>query len=343
MGPLQGLLPGFSSYRFFSLLERNETKAIRSVRKRRSLIPLQQVETGLSPLHVAANRGILELIKAVLERKDYQRYVDLQNNEKQWTPLHCAVRHGSVEAVSLLLSAKANIYLRSTDGCSALHIASGHGYLDIVKLLTSHGLSVDEADSGNLWTPLHYAAMKGYLDLTQWLISAGARPGALDKTQFTPMFLAILHGQNETFEFLYPFKDSFKTKAKLKAIHLAAQSPTPTILDFLSRKKFDIKELDTPETGAQPIHYAAFSGSLPCIQYLLEKGVDPNTVDGSGSTALHIAVINQDLDAVTLLCDSGANPALLNEKNLSPRDIAESLSNSQLLNTLRRARLPKSV
>jgi ankyrin repeat protein len=342
MGPLQGFLPGLSSYRFFTILDRNESKALRIVQKRRSLLALQQIETGFSPLHVAANRGQLELIKAVLARNDCKHYLDLQNNEKQWTPLHCAVRQGNVEAVSLLLQASPNIHLRNKDGCSALHIAAGHGLVDMVKLLVSKGLSVDEADSGNQWTSLHYTAMKGYLELTQWLVSEGAKPGAVDKSGFTPMFLAILHGQDGTFEYLFQFKDSFKTKTKLKPIHLAAQSPTSTILDFLHRKRYDIKELDNPETQAQPIHYAAYGRSLACLQYLLEKGIDPNTVDKSGSTALHLAVINQDLDSVDLLCDSGADPSIPNEKNLTPRDIAESLNNSHLLSTLRRARASRS-
>jgi len=342
LGPLQGFVPGLSSYRFFTILERNESKAIRLIRKRRNLLALQQLETGFSPLHVAANTGRLELLKAVLARSDHKHYLDLQNNEKQWTPLHCATRQGSLEAVSLLLQASPNIHLRNKDGCSALHIAAGHGLLDMVKMLVGRGLMVDEADSGNQWTALHYAAMKGYLNLAQWLVGAGAKPGALDKSEFTPMLLAILHGQYETFEYLFQFKDSFKAKIKLKPVHLAAQSPTSTILDFLHSKQHNLRELDNAETQAQPIHYAAYGRSLACLQYLLERGVDPNTVDKSGSTALHIAAINKDLKAVSLLCDMGADPTILNEKNLTPCDIAESLNHYQLLSSLRRFQSSKS-
>ena len=338
LGPLQGLLPGLSSYRFFTALENNPKKAIRILTRKRSLLPLQQMETGLSPLHLAASKGQVDMVKAVLARSDKQYYIDLQNNNRLWTPLHCAVRVGNLEATKLLLEAKANAHLRNMEGLSVVHIAAGHGLLDIVKLLVSHGMLVDEADSKNNWTPLHYAAMQGHVDLVQWLVYNGARPGSVDKSNFTPMMLAALHGRVSCFHYLFPFRDSHKSKSKLKLIHLAAQTPTSEILSFLHSKGYDILETDNKETEAQAIHYAAYGKSTENLKFLLEHGVDVNTTDKSGSTALHIAVINQDEQSVRLLCDSGADADIENEKSLTPFDIAESLKNTQLIALLRRAK-----
>lgn len=339
LGPLQGLIPGLRSYRFFTALESNPKKAVYMAARKRSLMPLQQIGTGFSPLHVAAGKGDMDLIKAILSRNDKEFYINLQNNSQLWTPLHCAVRAANLEATKLLLEAKPNAHLRSTEGLSVLHIAAAHGTLDIVKELVAHGMMIDEADSKNGWTPLHYAAMQGHLELTQWLVSDGSRPGNTDKSDFTPMMLAVLHGRFPCFQYLYQFRDSFKSKPKLKLIHLAAQNPTSEILSFLESKGYDIREIDDKETGAQAIHYAAYGRSFENLKYLLEHGVDANTADKSNSTALHIAVINQDENSARLLCDSGANPYFENEKNLTPLDIAESLKNSPMALMLRRTRM----
>ncbi len=47
------------------------------------------------------------------------------------------------------------------------------------------------------------------------------------------------------------------------------------------------------------------------VSFLLENGVDINTIDQrSGITALHTAVLENDLPAVRLLLENGADPSV---------------------------------
>ncbi len=53
--------------------------------------------------------------------------------------MHDAVQCGKKQIVELLISKKANINIKGTDGRAPLHKAIATGNIDIVNLLKSHG------------------------------------------------------------------------------------------------------------------------------------------------------------------------------------------------------------
>ena len=59
------------------------------------------------------------------------------------------------------------------NGWTPLIIASGHGHLDVVRLLLEHGANWDKGDNGG-YTSLHYAAFYGRLDIAKLLMVYGA-------------------------------------------------------------------------------------------------------------------------------------------------------------------------
>ena len=65
------------------------------------------------------------------------------------------------------------------------------------------------------------------------------------------------------------------------------------------------------------------------VRFLLQKGVDINAIDRrSGITALHTAVLENNLSAVELLLSNGANPAIEERKRgKTPLELALELKN----------------
>ena len=83
------------------------------------------------------------------------------------------------------------------------------------------------------------------------------------------------------------------------------------------------------------MHYAAAFKATATLKYLLSNGLLVDTVDSTGSTPLHTAAIQGELETVKILCEAGAKINLKNDSFMSPLDIAESLRNQKLVTALK--------
>lgn len=70
-----------------------------------------------------------------------------------------------------------------------------------------------------------------------------------------------------------------------------------------------------------PIHEAARDERCGCLQKLLTAGVNVNWVDDQGHSALHLACLKNQHDAVKCLLRHNADITLLTDEGLSPMDV----------------------
>ena len=100
--------------------------------------------------------------------------------EQGFRPLHVASAMGHLEVVVRLLAAGANLEASSSHpGCFGgqrpLHAAVGGDHLDVVDLLLSKGAEVDAPDETG-FTALHVATMHGSLAVVRRLLCSDADP-----------------------------------------------------------------------------------------------------------------------------------------------------------------------
>ncbi|OMJ65876.1 hypothetical protein SteCoe_37480 [Stentor coeruleus] len=334
--PFKGVLKSISSYRFFTGLAKNKTsKCSKILKNSKSLHGLEEVYTGLSPIHVIIRENKEDLLKVLLQRKDADKYINLQENKLKWAPIHFASSNGSVSILNHLLPYRPNLLIKTQEGLSPIHIASGKGYIDFVLKLLENGVHIDERDSNN-WTALHYAASQDFIELIEKLLQKGAKTAFTDKNGLTPLFAAILHGHINSVQLLYKYKDGHKGESPLRCIHWAAGLQDSSILEWLFNQGEDLKQVDNSGAKNTALHFATLGKSGQSIKFLLKKGFDINVTDSKGSSALHIATIEQDQDIIKILCENGAKVTLQNDEGLCPLDIAESLRNSRLEILLKR-------
>ncbi|KAI5391724.1 putative E3 ubiquitin-protein ligase XBAT31 [Lathyrus oleraceus] len=136
----------------------------------------------LSPLHLAAANGRIEVLSMLLEQNVK---VDVLNRHKQ-TPLMLAVMHGKTGCMEKLIQAGANILMfDSIRRRTCLHYAAYYGHVDCLKAILSAAHSTPVADSwgfarfvnirdGNGATPLHLAARHRRLECLHSLLDNGA-------------------------------------------------------------------------------------------------------------------------------------------------------------------------
>ena len=154
--------------------------------------------TGWTPLHAAASKGNLGIVKSQCHRASllllYPRGIvkillikeadpNLQDN-KYYTPLHLACISQSKEVVELLLTKNVDINENNEFNYTPLHVASVSGDTKIVELLISNCAEIT-AKTFYGSTPLHVAALSGKPKVVEMLLSNGAEVNARFRPSLT--------------------------------------------------------------------------------------------------------------------------------------------------------------
>jgi len=113
-------------------------------------------------------------------------------------PLYYAARLGFRDlATHLIAEHPEHVNARNDWQYTAMHVATGRGYTDIVSLLLEHGADVDSRDRDG-GTSLHWASFYGRLSAGQCLLDHGADINARDEEGLTPLFETARPGHNLT-------------------------------------------------------------------------------------------------------------------------------------------------
>ena len=122
----------------------------------------------------------------------------------------------------------------------------------------------------------------------------------------------------------------------------------PDVLKFFL-SKFQ-PDMGMATCGWTPLHFACATRDVSCLRLLLEhKDVQNNINLGFGSevgttTALHIAVRDDDWDMIQILINAGANLSVMDKDGRSAFDLAKSLGLSRLCGLLEESEIePQEV
>ena len=236
-----------------------------------------------------------------------------------------ACEKGDVERIRKVLKQGANPNAQFKDGRTPLHLCMN---IEAIPILVSYGANLNFADQlGN--TPLHLACKDVNLDRMNQLLNHGANPNALNDSKYTPLHLLIncctrCTNQDDVL-------DGIRLLVKFNAIidiqDDEGQSPLLAATERVCNCNDNVKaELATKlvnqllKLGANP-NLETVYGTTPfstamcrkidLMSMMVSYGAKIDYINAFGSTLLHKAASNLDVDLMTKLLEHGADPDVL--------------------------------
>lgn len=268
------------------------------------LDPALALKNGLTPLHIAAREGHVEIahtlvgalqgrrgsvdltgcddwggsadtvVKRIKARKTNEP--DTANEKFDITPLHLAIIRGHTAIVRLLLPISDPNAVTGS-GATALHLAATHGRTEIGRMLLECGrCKVDHLDA-NGRRPLQCATMAGHWTTARAMLECGALgDGALvsrkigcEPVEVTLLQNAVWTGDKRLMRF---------------ALHNAGNAKAA---------------IDLPgPLGRTAMHLAAITGATETIRAFSEAGGDPFASDQAGLSPVHHSARRGDAAAL---------------------------------------------
>jgi len=148
--------------------------------------PLYKGQSGMAPLHIAAEKGNDAAVKSLLEASrvldEEQDYVH-SRGPRGWSPFQLACAHGHLPVAKRLIDAGSDGFAKGPRGLTALHLAAAAGHEAIVRFLVNMNKTVDALDHAGR-TALSWAAADGHEAVVRMLLSGGADVALQDKINF---------------------------------------------------------------------------------------------------------------------------------------------------------------
>ncbi len=226
---------------------------------------------GMNPLNIAVHHpyAICELLLT--------QNIDLLNTPdyNDQYPLLVVAQANNINICEYLLSFKEiKINIFNKDGITPLSIATLNNQIDMVKLIINHSDTNINDQEGNSFTALHWAAIYNNQSIAKLLLQNYADINSQTYENETPIWYAVHAGHADMVELLLTYT-----------------------LDV------NIATID----GNTPLCEAAYNNNITIIRMLINYGANPNIrLSERSETPLHVAVTNNNYDAVELLLENDA-------------------------------------
>ena len=292
---------------------------------------------GLTPLHVAAQEGNLDIVRLLIGA---HANVEAKTRLGDYTPLHLASGAAHESVVRALLDAGAQPAATTTyTGVTSLHLAAKavHGE-SVVKLLLQKGAPVNAREAAAGQTALMFAAAAGRTASILELLKRGADPAirtevvdvlqrlAIDKQagdrlqdarteirRGTPDGTRRALTDAEEQKAIAAQREFLRSREELAK---AVEGFTPEQLSgsgsfYTGGPKYVSRPIETlvgKTGGMTALLHAARAGHVETMDALLDGGADIDQVSGDGSTPLVLALLNGQFDLAMRLIERGADP-----------------------------------
>ena len=167
-----------------------------------------------------------------------------------------------------------------TGGMTALLHAAREGNTEVAMSLIEGGADIDQVSGGDETSPLLIAALNGQFDLAMMLVEQGADPNLSANTDGSNPLFAVLQTQWAP-KSNYPqprAQDMQETEylELLSALLEAGADPNVSLKTHLWYWEYGLTKIGTDLRGATPFWRAAYAQDVEAMTMMSEYGADPN-------------------------------------------------------------------
>ncbi len=185
--------------------------------------------------------------------------------------LEDAIYKNDLRLVEALLKNGNNAEVPNSKRLTPLMIASGLGHLEIVKLLTAHGVNILAVDPDMGSTALHKAAQSGHPKIIQWLLEKGAFIDFQSPViGNSPLMDAILYKQEAAVKILLEHKARIELRNNFNecALDIAHQINHASMISIINNHKNNLEK----EIQSQKLVRAIKDHDIKTVKDLIDRG-----------------------------------------------------------------------
>ncbi|RXG69859.1 Ankyrin-3 [Armadillidium vulgare] len=272
---------------------------------------------GLSPVHLAAANGHVQVIELLLKYKS--------TISSKISPLQLGVKNNHVEVVKFLIKNGSLINCKDSDGLSPLHISVQNCNVELINLMIENGANVNAKTQLSV-TPLHLSLQNGFENGYEILLKNNADIHCKSYMGSSCLhFAANFRGNENSIRKLCSqgLDVNAKDNNNKTALHLASYFGNSQIVKELLNHNavIDVKE----SNGFTPLHAAVVSDNKDVAEILISYGSDINMKNKHHLTPLWFAIRNKSPIMVKYLLDNGADVNLDDGNALLAAAVSKSL------------------
>jgi ankyrin repeat protein len=253
--------------------------------------------SGETPLMVAARRGNLATVRALLSAKADP---NAQEGKGGQTALMWAISEHHSAVAEELLRHGADVNARSKTGFTALMFAAQQGDMDNTRILLDAKASPNDVIPKSGATPLIIASAIGHPDVVALLLDKGADPNVVDANGFTSLHHAVRDSD-------YGVDPASKATAVTIVKTLLAHGANPNAR----------LQLDKDKMAAERKAQAGGAGART-----KRTAITITEIELEGATPLALAAEVNNIEAVKVLVEGGADPLIPTEQGTTPLILA---------------------
>ena len=289
-------------------------------------------DTGVSALYIATKEGHAEIVRTLIRN---MVKVNTLNGSNKETALHCAAFYNNIEIINTFISERASLNIRDANGNTALHVAVMKGNIDAMSTLLEKRAKVTITNKyGD--TPLHIAVNGGVFDAIEVLVKYMGKEGTdiVNNSGKTALQIAV-HAENSDMvkalldagvkpnrslnsyvanngheNIVWLFTEAEKKEQLLRA---AARSDTAMLYEAIAGLEelyandilgFMVALDSRDNCGSSALHKAVYNNNFEMVEMLIKKGASVGAININRLTPLNIAINNNNIDIINLLCEA---------------------------------------
>lgn len=203
---------------------------------------------------------------------------------------------------------------REYGGWTGLHSAAQRGHAEIVRFLLHHGADPNAREAGDNTYALHWAVAERHIETARALLDAGTDVhGIGDLHELDTIgWAAYFHASHENAEQLSERgREMVALLVERGARHHIFSAMCVGDLALIrgvaeQNPKALERKMSRFENSQTPLHFAINRKRYDILDLLIELGANLEATDGSGNTALEVAMLRGDREAMRRLHAAGA-------------------------------------